>query len=354
MSIKRIHAAGYTDLVSVVPPRAELAPTTRLKPSSRGKVPGRPRRDGKWVGYPWRDEAAPTMQDLDTWERVWKANIGLKADRFPGLDLDVDHPTLAKVVLKVAQDTLGAAPIRTGREPRLLLVYRAEEPVGKMAGSILYQGEEHGVELLGAGQQYLVHGLHPTGVTYGFQDRPLWKWNPEDIPVITGEKVMEFFHALRDKLQGKAEVLLPGEARKVVQEDGTVVEKVAKGDRNNRLASMAGRLTRDGLVEEAVVAQLLVWNAERCDPPLPEEEVRNIARSVSRYEPDRDMWEEETPAEDEFEAVPGLVPPVKPTLPGPTAEVIEFSDTWVVRKVASMLHERVRYVPETGRWHIWE
>jgi hypothetical protein len=355
MSIKRVFAAGYTDLVSVVPPRAELAPTTKLKPSSRGKVPGRPRRDGQWVGYRWTDEPSPTLQDLDTWEQVWKANVGLRADRFPGLDIDVDHPTLAAIVQKVAEETLGLAPIRLSRDSRRLLVYRAEEPISKMAATIVYKGEEHGVELLGAGSQYLIQGTHPSGSEYGFEGRHLSKWQPNHLPVITAEKVMEFFRALREKLDGHAEVLLPGESRKVQQADGTVVEKVAKGDRNNRLASLAGTLQHNGLAQEAIVAQLLVWNQERCDPPLPEEEVRAIAESItSRYQPDRDMWEAETPAEDEFQAVPGLVPPVKPSLPGPTAEVIEFSDNWVVHKLASLLSDRVRYVPETGRWHIWE
>jgi len=38
--------------------------------------------------------------------------------------------------------------------------------------------------------------------------------------------------------------------------------------------------------EAAITAALLVENAERCRPPLPEAEIARIARSVGRYAPD--------------------------------------------------------------------
>ena len=55
------------------------------------------------------------------------------------------------------------------------------------------------------------------------------------------------------------------------------------GRRNDRLTSIAGKLRRDGFNAEEISALLLVANRQRCDPPLPDAEVMNIATSVCRY-----------------------------------------------------------------------
>lgn len=57
----------------------------------------------------------------------------------------------------------------------------------------------------------------------------------------------------------------------------------AAGGRNAALASIAGRMRRDGLSEQAIEAALQSTNAERCVPPLGEDEVQAIARSIGRY-----------------------------------------------------------------------
>lgn len=57
----------------------------------------------------------------------------------------------------------------------------------------------------------------------------------------------------------------------------------AEGGRNAALASLAGRLRRDGLSSMAIDGALLATNAERCVPPLDDAEVRGIAHSISRY-----------------------------------------------------------------------
>ncbi|TWT86242.1 hypothetical protein Mal64_37810 [Pseudobythopirellula maris] len=58
---------------------------------------------------------------------------------------------------------------------------------------------------------------------------------------------------------------------------------VAEGQRNAALASLAGSLRRAGLGEPALLAALVAENARRCRPPLDEQEVAAIARSVARY-----------------------------------------------------------------------
>jgi hypothetical protein len=62
-------------------------------------------------------------------------------------------------------------------------------------------------------------------------------------------------------------------------------ERLRDGHRNTCLTSMAGSMRRKGFGENAMAAALLAENAERCDPPLPETEVRGIAESMMRYDP---------------------------------------------------------------------
>lgn len=62
-------------------------------------------------------------------------------------------------------------------------------------------------------------------------------------------------------------------------------DKIPKGARNATLTSMAGAMRRHGMTVAAIEAALLAENERRCEPPLPEAEVRRIAASVGRYPP---------------------------------------------------------------------
>ena len=63
------------------------------------------------------------------------------------------------------------------------------------------------------------------------------------------------------------------------------VDHVEQGGRNAHLASVAGTMRRRGMSAVEIEAALLIENAEHCRPPLPDDEVRRIAASISRYEP---------------------------------------------------------------------
>jgi uncharacterized protein YdaU (DUF1376 family) len=58
---------------------------------------------------------------------------------------------------------------------------------------------------------------------------------------------------------------------------------VSEGMRNERLASIAGRLRRNGADFSAIRAELVAINHRWCKPPLPEYEVDAIAKSISKY-----------------------------------------------------------------------
>jgi hypothetical protein len=57
---------------------------------------------------------------------------------------------------------------------------------------------------------------------------------------------------------------------------------VAEGQRNNTIASFAGHLLWHGVDPEVTMELLLCWNAIRCRPPLPDEEVVRTVESIAR------------------------------------------------------------------------
>ena len=69
------------------------------------------------------------------------------------------------------------------------------------------------------------------------------------------------------------------------EESSEVQEPIYEGSRDSQLTSIAGTLRRVGLGAEAIESALMDINAERCVPPLPDDQVSKIARSVCRYAP---------------------------------------------------------------------
>ncbi len=63
--------------------------------------------------------------------------------------------------------------------------------------------------------------------------------------------------------------------------------QIPEGSRNHTLFSRACAMRRTGWEETEIEAALQEANRQRCNPPLPEGEVRMIAQSVCRYEPNQ-------------------------------------------------------------------
>ena len=82
-------------------------------------------------------------------------------------------------------------------------------------------------------------------------------------------------------------------ARRSKQEGEFSGGNIQEGKRNATLASLAGVMRRQGMSFDEIFAALDQANERRCLPPLSTAEIRQIALSVSRYEPqpDKDMSE---------------------------------------------------------------
>lgn len=59
--------------------------------------------------------------------------------------------------------------------------------------------------------------------------------------------------------------------------------RVGKGGRNISMTSLAGQLHTAGYGKEEILAELRIANAQACDPPLTERELKSICNSVTRY-----------------------------------------------------------------------
>lgn len=203
MTALKLYQNGYTDIVSVIPPGAELSPLSKVKPESAGKAPGRKNSQGRWVGYGWQSEtcseADAAKMDAD------KANIGLKAGSFPGVDIDCTDEQISLLIERLALKLLGPAPVRIGQAPKRLLMYRCEEPFARMRLWFRVAEKQHLIEVLGEGQQYVVSGIHPRT-----QKPYQWHWGervqghppikPPKLTAITKESVGLFLAAVQDEL----------------------------------------------------------------------------------------------------------------------------------------------------------
>ena len=195
-SAKDLYEFGYTDLVSVIPPGVNLSPASKVKPASRGKAPGRRGPNG-WAGYPWQTTPC-TAADAERMDRDG-ASVGVAAASLPGLDIDCTDEGLSEIIEKTALEVLGPAPQRVGRWPKRLLMYRTSAPFGRMRLWIKHSGEQHLVEMLGQGQQYLVAGIHP-----GTEKPYTWSQSlpePMELTEIDHDTVARFFEQLEAEIE---------------------------------------------------------------------------------------------------------------------------------------------------------
>jgi P4 family phage/plasmid primase-like protien len=200
LTFKKLYDAGFKELVSVIPPAAPLSEMSKIAADQAGKAPGRQNAQGTWGGYAWQTYD-PTAGDIERWDRS-RANIGLKAGKYPALDIDVVNESLARIIGDMAAKALGAAPIRVGRYPKRLLMYRTDDAIGRMRLRFKDgKGVEQLVELLGDGQQYVIAGVHPVTKEPYTLDQDISVRGPRCLRKVGKEQVEKFFADLVETLE---------------------------------------------------------------------------------------------------------------------------------------------------------
>jgi hypothetical protein len=187
----RLCDLGYmADLLPVIPPGATLAQDTP-KDVMVGKAPGQRYANGTW-GLLKRWQHMGVGNDEIARFIGWGGNIGLNTRHFPAIDIDDDHAETAIEITRVIRRRLGDAPMRTrSNSPRRMLLCRTPRNTtasGKRRLSWVYPDKSVGkIEILGFGQQVVIAGMHPSGVSYQWDGRPLTAIAASTLPELSDE-----------------------------------------------------------------------------------------------------------------------------------------------------------------------
>lgn len=200
----RFARAGYRDLVPITPPDAKPAPGSSFarRQGALGKAPGILGEDG-WRGFDWMRHAT-TDDDLVRWH-LMGAGVGIRCGgplNLVAVDVDTTNPQLVEEIANAAARHLGDAPVRVGRAPKLLLLYRSLAPLPYRR--VLFD-DGHApstaparVELLGAGRQFVAHGIHPS--THQPYTWPAGIWPADRLSVVSAAQLDAFFADLTLRL----------------------------------------------------------------------------------------------------------------------------------------------------------
>lgn len=186
------------------------------KPHTDGVLPTRQKllADGYWPipcrgKYPhdfggWTSCRA-TAENILEWEtsHPQNRNTGILTGEVVAIDVDILRPDLADAVIAMVREMPGGrlAPMRVGKAPKALFLFRTDAPREKTASSWFTIDEvKQRIEVMGVGQQVIVDGIHPeTGAPYVWtpaalkpvRDLPLVDWPSLDRFMADVETLLE-------------------------------------------------------------------------------------------------------------------------------------------------------------------
>lgn len=198
------------------------------------------------------------------WQDTPAANIGVACQGLVVLDLDPGHP-LDELAMRDLVNT-AAVVVRT---PRGGLHCYYSRPDGVDVRGSVGRVWDH-VDIRTSGNYVIAPPSVVDGAPYAYLRGPVAVSACRTPPDWVVDRLRAVYGAPRSSIAATAE------------EPAT---RIAEGRRNDVLTRMAGRLRHAGFGGEAIYAALAAENAAVCDPPLSDDEVRTIAHSVSRYEP---------------------------------------------------------------------
>lgn len=189
-------------------------------------------------------------------------NIGVVTGTVSGIfSLDIDGPD--GEVFIFGKEIPRTPSFRTGRGRQIIF----KIPKGKTIRSKTGLVSEIDIRAEGA---YIVlpPSRHHTGKTYN------WLISPTEVEPAPPPNWL--LHMLNNKKNKSTSNNSPR---------GKLSAVIPDGSRDVSLASIAGRLRHFGADEEEIIEKLQKVNQDHCSPPLGEQQVEKIAKSISRYEP---------------------------------------------------------------------
>lgn len=215
----------------------------------------------------WPNQATCEPEQIRAWVRWpqcnWAVATGARSGFFV---LDVDGGPGMAAIQELTRHhgsewtaTLG---VKTARGAHLYFLWPEGVTIHNSTSKVA-----PGLDIRGDGGYVIIPpSIHPSGEQYR------WLGEGEDVPIATAPDWL--LKQLRET------TLSTLQAPVTVSEAG-----IMEGQRNGTLTSLGGVMRRRAMTPQAIEAALLAENTTNCKPPLPDAEVRAIARSVSRYEP---------------------------------------------------------------------
>jgi KaiC/GvpD/RAD55 family RecA-like ATPase len=152
---------------------------------------------------------ATTVQNVVAWYSNGRAQhgVGINTRDTPAIDVDVLDPTVAGAMADAIDAIFPCHSLltRTGMAPKFLIPFRSDEPFRKLVSQTYTDGKnDHKVEILGDGQQFVAYAIHPgTKQSYqwfdGLSDSGIRDVARAELPVLTAAlaaQVVEAFELL--------------------------------------------------------------------------------------------------------------------------------------------------------------
>lgn len=242
----------------------------RIIPGERTDAGKHPRING------WPDAATTDVRQIAWWQYHWPdSNLAIATGRKSNLfvlDVDVDKEGVEN--LEALEDECGDLPstyiVQTGRGGIQFYFQYPEDREIKTGSNILGEG----IDVRGEGGYVAA----PPGVT---QDEYRLMSPVEGDVAYPPDWLLE---RLTKPSKGLSEKSTRHSKPVSVALDGP---PILDGERNDKLASIAGKLHDGTRNLEQLSEELLAINERRCKPPLPEREVTQIAVSIYHYPPSR-------------------------------------------------------------------
>lgn len=215
------------------------------------------------------NDASAEIDTIVRWWAMWPdANVAIACapSNLVIIDIDPRHggdESLRDLTDEHGEDWLDTVSVVTGSGGNHYF-YRApkDHPVRNSNGLL-----GPGIDVRGNPGGYVVAppSLHASGHRYE------WETSPEEMAPIR-----------LPRWAAEAERKRPGNNVSIIG------ETIPQGMRDQTLTSLAGTMRRRGASEDSIYATLKIEN-RRCVPPLPDSDLRRIARSIVRYEPSQDI-----------------------------------------------------------------
>jgi putative DNA primase/helicase len=208
-----------------------------------------------------------SKQELWGWAKESKfGNYAVVTGQMSGITVvDVDFPEGAKTLSELGIDVESVATPQVLTPNGRHLYFQYSPRVGT------------GVGVMGKGIDVRNNGAYVVGPG-SVVDGEMYVWSDVYGPDTDMQAVPEWLNNIRREENGN---------------EWKMTKKLGPGERNNKLASLAGALVIRDLPAPLVLETLLNINQKWCEQPLDKGEVENIVKSVERYRDEKKLQQDQ-------------------------------------------------------------